>query len=380
MRNKKVKIFVTILLLIIFSVNVVLAVFPALAGIALATTLRTVGGIVIAHVIRHQVAYTLLGGLLSGLGYITYDRGTAVAPAKRYVNVPLAASAAKVNELKPSASSVIWASGLATSKFGLSDEQYNLGWRRFKPSPDNSMWVYVENDSTCGSLCQDGFSEGQNLSVATGVADLRVWENGQLTGLRYGVAPSWYQLKYANEIAQAKIYTNDDLRKRYQRALGLDLSQSGLAASAAPASNTRIYHMGGDVYETNNYTDARSYVENSLASDTPAEDAAEKTVPPVSDGFCGDYQYKNDWATIKTKISTAVAALPLYGLINKLADLTGQSGFPHQYTLDLSSVHLGSPTLDLDQWYILDVLAVMRWAILAGSFILAWKIAVGGDD
>jgi hypothetical protein len=107
--------------------------------------------------------------------------------------------------------------------------------------------------------------------------------------------------------------------------------------------------------------------------------AGELPAPPISDGFCGDYQYKNNWDTIKTNISTALLNLPLYGLINKLADLTGQGGFPHQYTLDLSSLGYGHPSIDLDAWHFNDMLAVLRWAILAGSFILAWKIAVGGD-
>ncbi|MBI5204809.1 MAG: hypothetical protein HZA11_07830 [Nitrospirae bacterium] len=102
-------------------------------------------------------------------------------------------------------------------------------------------------------------------------------------------------------------------------------------------------------------------------------------VPPISDGYCGEYNYKNDWTIIKTQISTALAALPLYGLVNKLADLSGQGGFPHQYSLDLTSLGYGQPVLNLDAFHFNDMLAIIRWCVLTGSFILAWKIAVGGD-
>ena len=113
-----------------------------------------------------------------------------------------------------------------------------------------------------------------------------------------------------------KIYTNADLRKYYQEALGRDLSKAGVVEAVAPASNTMIINMGGDVYETNNYTDARSAVESAIESaktqdtEITKEAVEEVPVPPVSDGSCGEYQYKNDWSKIKTDISAALLNSP----------------------------------------------------------------------
>jgi hypothetical protein len=373
MRNKKSRFFSLILLSVLFFFtlySVSWALVPA--GIAIAIVLRTAGGVVISHVVRNQFVYNLLGATVTSAAilHLTYDRGTSVDPAKRYVNVPLTESTAAVTSMKGSLppSSVVWASGT---------EEYRVP-AGCADAPGCS--VYIRSIPSGSIFCVYN-SSGQTFKRYDSVATVFTYS---VTGQIF--YPDWPKFcdvsqrgAYVITEIQDKIYNNLDLLKYYQISLGRDLSKAGIVESASPASNSTIVNVGGDVYETDNYTDARSHIENAIASETPLSETDVLTDPPISSGTCGEYQYRNNWGKIKTDISSAINILPLYGLINKLADLTGQSGFPHQYTLDLSSVGLGRPSLDLDAWHFAEVLAVLRWAILAGSFILAWRIAVGGD-
>ena len=386
MKFKKIKILTVFFLVLFLFVQTAGAFVPA--AVALGIVLRTASGVIISHVVRHQLAYSILGGILTGLGYVTYDRGTSVDPAKRYVNVPLTEAKAFIDSrrvsLEAELNNVVWSTGV-TAEILVYTTLYSSGLARATPYPVGSMAcaylvtaVSVFNSQITASTFE-GYSSAA-YSYAQAHIDFPIVPYRTVL-----VCPNDKKAAYPLSGLPDKIYTNADLRKYYQEALGRDLSKAGVVEAVAPASNTMIINMGGDVYETNNYTDARSAVESAIESaktqdtEITKEAVEEVPVPPVSDGSCGEYQYKNDWSKIKTDISAALLNLPLYGLINKLADLTGQGGFPHQYTLDLSSVGLGRPSLDLDAWHILDVLAVLRWAVLAGSFILAWRIALGGD-
>lgn|GEM_PF-3377634 len=113
-------------------------------------------------------------------------------------------------------------------------------------------------------------------------------------------------------------------------------------------------------------------------SDSPPSSDPENP-PPISDGVCGDYQYRNNWDSIKTSIESALQNLPILALVGKLNTLSGGDGMPRTISLDLSSVGLGEHTIDLDKYMFAEVLAVLRWAVIAGGFFYAWKIAVGGD-
>ena len=98
MKIKTIKILTVLFLVLFLFVQTAGAFVPA--AIALGIVLRTASGVVISHVVRNQLAYSVLGGLLTGLAYITYDRGSGVDPAKRYVNVPLTEAKSTVEAQK----------------------------------------------------------------------------------------------------------------------------------------------------------------------------------------------------------------------------------------------------------------------------------------
>jgi hypothetical protein len=100
--------------------------------------------------------------------------------------------------------------------------------------------------------------------------------------------------------------------------------------------------------------------------------------PDISDGTCTAYEPANNWEDISSEITAAMANIPIMALVDKLSDFpSGSSGTPHSVSIAATSF-TPAVTIDLDEWYFNEVLAVMRWAMLCGAFIVSWRIAVGG--
>jgi|GEM_PF-2931963 len=393
-----------VVLLFVFTATVAWAWIPQ--AIAAAITLRTVTGAVITYMMRNAVVKDIVAAATaSGVGYLAFkliDGDYAAVPLTE-TKAAVEAEKAKLVAADPSLATVRFATfvdywdsvcsgaGCTVTRYAypipsdtvfcmrqcVSGCTYPLSGISFSQTITYASQEYVvatiKDRNNNGTIIDDSYD---NLMYAWGVCDYSAKNNynGTSSGLTAAL------LRRLEEIPA--------VRDVIVRAIGRDGAKQNVGELTGAPANSYVIDTtnNGDVYVTNNYADARSYTENVLqsetqpveetaAKDTTAAPAEELSAPPTSDGSCGDYAYKNKWDVIKVEIKTAIEGLALYALINKLADLTGQSGFPHQYTMDLSGVNLGVKTIDLDQGYLLELLAVLRWSVTSMSFILAWKIA-----
>jgi hypothetical protein len=172
-------------------------------------------------------------------------------------------------------------------------------------------------------------------------------------------------------------------------------SQYGKDASGTPAPVPAPYQNVTNILQPIPYVPVTSDDYDAAPGATPGDDDEPLPVDPTpdddggsgsgdppetSDGTCTAYEPENNWNDISGEITAAMANIPVMGLVNKLSSFSsGSSGTPHTINIE-ATAFTPALSVNLDDWYFNEVLAIMRWAMLAGAFIVSWRIAVGGGS